>query len=112
MVNLISPADYLANAKDFVLVDVRSSEEWSDYHEKEAIHFPVDELDFRMKELPKKNLALICRSGNRSAAACAILSNAGFDAVNIAGGIAALIIEKRKKGMISEKECKRLLALL
>lgn len=44
-----------------------------------AIHIPLDELDFRLDELPTSGpLVLYCRSGNRSGKACEFLEEEGF----------------------------------
>ena len=51
---------------------------------------------------------VVCRSGNRSARATKVLSKAGFDAVNLTGGMAAwkaaglpLVNSRGKKGTVA-----------
>lgn len=59
---------------------------------KGVINIPVQELSKRVHELDKykdNNIAVICRSGNRSTFGTKILIENGFEAVNIAGGMKA-----------------------
>lgn len=71
----------------FVL-DVRTQEEWDEYHIPNTTLIPLDQLDSRLSELPKdQEIVVICRSGNRSQEARDILLNAGFNATSVAGGV-------------------------
>jgi len=96
-IKAVSAAEYLKRKGEFLLIDVRTQEEWEEGHEEEALHIPLGELEERIGELPKKPLAIICHSGGRSAAACAFLSSLGFDACNIVGGMSALTREKSRR---------------
>ena len=82
------------NDKDsnFVLLDVRTDEELTGPlgHIDGIIHIPLQELKQRITELSKyndKEIAVICRSGNRSNTATGFLRMNGFDAVNVEGGM-------------------------
>ena len=73
----------------FVL-DVRTPEEWNEFHVPNTTLIPLDELAARVNELPKDQLILVvCRSGNRSQAGRDILLQAGFDATSMDGGLNA-----------------------
>jgi len=74
----------------FVL-DVRTPEEWNDFHAPNTTLIPLDELESRVNELPKdREIVVICRSGNRSAVGRDILLNAGFSQVtSVDGGLTA-----------------------
>jgi rhodanese-related sulfurtransferase len=73
----------------FVL-DVRRPDEWDMYHVPNTVQIPLDELQNRLGELPKdQEIVVICHSGNRSRQAQAILSQAGFNAVSVTGGMIA-----------------------
>ena len=73
----------------FVL-DVRTPEEWNEFHVPNTTLIPLDELTARVNELPKDQLILVvCRSGNRSQAGRDILLQAGFDATSMDGGLNA-----------------------
>ena len=71
----------------FVL-DVRTQEEWDDYHAPNTTLIPLDQLEARLAELPAEQpIVVICRSGNRSDDGRDILLNAGFDATSVDGGL-------------------------
>ena len=72
----------------FVL-DVRTPAEWEKFHVPGATLIPLDELEARLDEIPvDREVVVMCRSGNRSAAGRDILRQAGFEQVtSMAGGI-------------------------
>lgn len=72
----------------FVL-DVRTPQEWEEFHVPGSTHIPLDELSSRLSEVPKdQEVVVVCRSGNRSAQARDLLRNAGFEQVtSLAGGL-------------------------
>ena len=73
----------------FVL-DVRTPEEWNEFHVPNTTLIPLDELTARVNELPKDQpILVVCRSGNRSQAGRDILLQAGFDATSMDGGLNA-----------------------
>ena len=73
----------------FVL-DVRTQEEWNDFHAPNTTLIPLDELANRLNELPKDQpILVVCRSGNRSQAGRDILLQAGFNATSMNGGLNA-----------------------
>lgn len=75
--------------KDSFFLDVRTQEEWNDYHIPETTLIPLDQLSSRVNELPKdREIVIVCRSGNRSAQARDFLREAGFDqTTSMAGGV-------------------------
>lgn len=78
---------------DALVLDVREDKEYAAGHIPRAKHIPLGQLAGRMKEIEShktKPVLVTCRSGNRSARACAMLKKAGFENVyNQAGGIIA-----------------------
>lgn len=79
---------------NLVVIDVRTLEEVTGplTKIKQAVHIPLHELQARIKELEKyksKEIAVICRSGNRSRSAQKILIENGFNAKNVPGGMNA-----------------------
>ena len=69
-------------------LDVRSPEEWNDYHAPNTTLIPLEELPSRVNELPKgQPIVVVCRSGNRSQEGRDILLGAGFDATSMTGGL-------------------------
>lgn len=72
------------------LLDVRQPEEYRSGHIPGAKLIPLGDLRSRMNELPKsQEILVVCRSGNRSLSATRQLVGAGFNAVNVHGGIVA-----------------------
>ncbi len=70
------------------LLDVREDDEWQAGHAPGATHIPLGQLGTRAAEVPKtETVYVICRSGGRSARAAFALVGAGWDAVNVAGGM-------------------------
>ena len=83
----------LAGGQPPLVVDVRNLNEYEASHLRGALHLPLDELRFRLEEVPRdRSLVVHCRSGYRSHLALRILKQNGFQQVrNLTGGyIAAL----------------------
>ncbi|SEN08010.1 rhodanese-like domain-containing protein [Lihuaxuella thermophila] len=75
----------------YVLVDVRTDEEYRDGHIPNALHIPHDQMETRYQELERfkeQKILLICRSGRRSVMAAHVLADAGFQHLyNLKGGM-------------------------
>ena len=82
--------DFLAvrDARDWRLIDVREQDEWDEVHVKGTELFPLSRLrDGAIPETDDRPVALICRSGARSAMAAQILEGAGWaEVINISDG--------------------------
>jgi adenylyltransferase/sulfurtransferase len=78
-----------------VVLDVRTSEEWSICRIDGACLIPLHELPARLGELDAgREIVVYCHSGRRSAGAVRFLRERGFDgARNLSGGIDAWSIE-------------------
>jgi rhodanese-related sulfurtransferase len=72
----------------FVL-DVRTVEEWNEFHAPNSTLIPLDQLASRLNEVPRdRQVVVVCRSGNRSQQGRDILLNAGFEQVtSMVGGL-------------------------
>jgi rhodanese-related sulfurtransferase len=72
----------------FVL-DVRTQEEWDEFHAPNTTLIPLDQLASRLNEVPReRQVVVVCRSGNRSQQGRDILLNAGFEQVtSMTGGL-------------------------
>lgn len=84
---------YLKDVKELprdnsvILLDMRTSGEYSHGHVDGFINIPVDELRERLDELDKnKPVYVMCQSGLRSYIATRILAGNGYDAYNFSGG--------------------------
>lgn len=70
------------------LVDVREADELVVARFPGAIHIPMDQVPGRLHELDRTvPVAVICRSGNRSAHVTEYLNQVGFTAHNVDGGL-------------------------
>jgi rhodanese-related sulfurtransferase len=71
-----------------LLLDVRNLNEYEAAHIKGALHIPLDELRFRLDEVPTgKPIIVYCRSGFRAHLALRILKQNGWaDVRNMTGG--------------------------
>lgn len=76
-----------------VLLDVRENDEWAAGHAPGAVHVPMGQVVQRLDELTtafsERPVHVVCRSGGRSAQVTAYLKQAGWDAVNVDGGMRA-----------------------
>ena len=73
-----------------LLLDVREDDEWAAGHVPDAVHIALGQLGTDYESLPKDaRIVAICRSGGRSARAAAALNEAGYDVINLAGGMRA-----------------------
>lgn len=83
----------LMNHKDAVILDVREASEFKAGHILNAKLIPLGKLTERIGELEKyrdRPMIVVCRSGNRSSSACALLVKQGFtQAYNLTGGMMA-----------------------
>lgn len=72
-------------------LDVRTQEEWDDFHAPNSTLIPLDQLEGRLGELPAdEQIVVVCRSGNRSATGRDILLDNGFTGVtSMNGGLTA-----------------------
>jgi len=71
------------------VVDVRTPQETAAGMIPGALRIPVDEIEQRMKELPRdgRRTLVYCAGGSRSAAACEFLSRQGYEELyNLEGG--------------------------
>lgn len=89
----ITPQEALAvmgGEEPFILLDVRTAEEYAEGYIEGAVLIPDAELRARAEaELPDKDALILvyCRSGRRSALAAAVLAELGYTRVLDFGGI-------------------------
>ncbi|MBP3886816.1 MAG: rhodanese-like domain-containing protein [Cellulosilyticum sp.] len=80
----------LDEGKDFVLLDVRTPEEYEEGHIEGALNIPLKELAYEVEnEIPnvETTIYLYCRSGVRVITAGHILYDLGYENVYNMGGI-------------------------
>lgn len=78
----------LFNHEKVQIVDVREINEYREGHIEGSTLIPLNTLPYRVDSLKREQpVVLVCRSGNRSAEACQMLTQRGFDAVSLRGGL-------------------------
>lgn len=81
-------AQRLANGEQLNLIDVREVAEVESGHIPGIVNIPLGLLEFRLHELDKnKPYIMVCRSSARSGQATAFLTDQGYDATNMVGGM-------------------------
>lgn len=82
----------LKNDKELIVLDVRTPEEVAGGKIENSINIPVQVLEQRINELEKyknKEIAVVCRTQNRSSVGASILSKNGYNAKYVLGGMTA-----------------------
>ena len=83
-------AERLKNGEILTMLDVRENTEWVKGHVIGAKHIPLGQLLMRTDELdPNSEMIVMCLSGGRSGLACELLSEKGYNVVNMTGGLGA-----------------------
>jgi rhodanese-related sulfurtransferase len=76
--------------REVLLVDVRQPVELRAGRVRGAVNIPLTQLRARLHELERdRRIAFLCHSGARSSRATGIAIKAGYDAVNVRGGVSA-----------------------
>ena len=91
-VTSLSPAQTQARIQQGAfLLDVRTQEEYDQYHLQGSTLIPLDKLSGQLNQLPKdKDILVICHSGARSLSASILLQQHGFKRVfYLEGGLNA-----------------------
>ena len=91
-INVTELSERMNSDSTLIILDVRTPEELVGPlgKLKNVINIPVQNLAQRLDELEKykeKEIAIICRSGNRSHQATMFLNQQGFKAKNVIGGM-------------------------
>jgi rhodanese-related sulfurtransferase len=87
-VTALELGEKLKNGKHPLVLDVRQPAEYRVAHIPGAKLIPLGELDKRMQELPKnREIVCVCASGHRSSSATRMLINAGYNAIDMKGGM-------------------------
>ena len=77
-------------SRELVLIDVRQPAELRGGRVRGAVNIPLGQLSGRLRELEDgRRVAFLCHSGARSSRATGIAIKAGYNAVNVRGGMIA-----------------------
>ncbi len=88
----INPAQaYAKYQQGAFFLDVRTPQEWDQFHIAGSTLIPLEQLQDRLTELPKdREIVVVCLSGHRSQSGTALLQQAGFPHVFcLEGGLQA-----------------------
>lgn len=64
--------------KDYIILDVRTKEEYENGHIVNSINYPYDEINESIELDKNKNIFVYCKSGKRSKIAFTTLRNLGY----------------------------------
>lgn len=79
--------------EDYIIVDVRSKEEYEELHVKGAVNIPYDEINEDI-DIPKDKVIFVyCRSGARSSVAYSILKSLNYKVYDL-GAIDSIDLAK------------------
>jgi len=86
----------LMEENEYIILDVRTNEEYEKEHLKDSINIPYDEINENV-ELDKNKLILVyCQSGNRSSIATNLLIKLGYNVYDM-GSINSIKLPKESK---------------
>jgi rhodanese-related sulfurtransferase len=85
----VQPSEVAARvAEGWMLLDVRTDDEWADGRIAGSVHIPMDQLMQRLDEVDDR-VVCVCAVGARSARVAQFLNGQGYEAVNLDGGLYA-----------------------
>ena len=89
-ISMADAMELMETASDYIILDVRTPEEFQDRHIPNAINIPNESIGTeQIPELPEKDRLILvyCRSGNRSKQASEKLAALGYTNIVEFGGI-------------------------
>ena len=86
--------DQVIESGNYVVVDVRTKEEYEESHIKESINIPYDEINENTSLPKEKTIFVYCRSGKRSSIAYQTLKDLGYDVIDLGAFDSITIFEK------------------
>ena len=88
-----SKLDEILSKNNYIIVDVRTDEEYNASHVKGAINIPYDEIDENVNLDKSKTILVYCKSGTRSNIAYNTLTSLGYDVYDM-GAFDNITLEK------------------
>ena len=71
-----------------IVLDVRTPQEYKEYHISGAQLIPLNELEDKLKRIPRdRDVVCVCASGSRSGSAARKLEKEGYKVSNMKGGM-------------------------
>ena len=85
----------IIETNNYIIVDVRTKEEYEEAHLVDAINIPYDQIDANVDLDKEKTILVYCRSGNRSSIAYDILEDLGYKVYDM-GAFSEIDLPKEK----------------
>ena len=79
----LTKLEEIINKNNYVIIDVRTKEEYEESHIKGAINIPYDQIDEKTKLDKKKDILVYCKSGVRSNKAYNTLKDLGYKVTDL-----------------------------
>ncbi|KXA42426.1 rhodanese-like protein [Staphylococcus simulans] len=76
------------------LIDVREADEYEAGHIEDALNYPLSTLNTKFPLDQGKTYYIYCQKGGRSQQASQMLSDSGFDVINLSGGYEAYLSQQ------------------
>lgn len=73
------------DSNNYILVDVRTKEEYDEGHLKDALNIPYDTIDENVELDKSKTILVYCKSGKRASTAETTLKSLGYTVYNLGG---------------------------
>lgn len=83
----------ILNSNNYLVIDVRTKEEYEEGHVVDSLNIPYDEIDENIALDKSKTILVYCRSGKRSSIAYKSLSDLGYDVYDL-GAYASITLPK------------------
>ena len=80
---------------NYIVVDVRTSEEYETGHVKDSINIPYDEIDENVDLDQDKTILVYCKSGTRSNIAYETLKDLGYEVIDL-GAYESVTLEREE----------------
>ena len=90
-----SDIEKIMKENDYVIIDVRTKEEYDELHIKDSINIAYDEIDSSIDIDKDKIIFVYCKSGGRSSIAYNTLKELGYTVYDL-GGIDQINLLKEK----------------
>ena len=90
-----STIEEIISKNNYIIVDVRTKEEYDVSHIKGSINIPYDQIDENTNLDKSKTIIVYCRSGNRSSKAYDTLKSLGYDVYDL-GAFDKITLEKEQ----------------
>ena len=88
-----STLDRVLKENNYIVLDVRTKEEYETGHVKDSINIPYDEIDENVDLDKEKTIMVYCKSGKRSNIAYNTLKNLGYTVIDL-GAYDTVTLEK------------------